>query len=89
VESTNGQPRIVAVPRTVRNGMPESGGYVYRGAHIDIMPWAITGDDSMDYDRGALDDEREPAPRQQRPPAVRCRTCGYSVKSPGHRVLCG
>ena len=72
-----------------RNGMPESGGYVYRGAHIDIMPWAITDDDSMDYDRGALDGEREPAPRQQRPPAVKCRTCGYSVKSPNHRVLCG
>ena len=79
-----------------RNGMPEGGGYVYRGAYIDIMPWAITDDGSMDYDRGALDDERgaldderERAPRQPRTETVRCRTCGYSVKGKNHQALCG
>ena len=39
-----------------RNGLPEPGGYVYRGGKEpggwDVMPWAITDDDSMDYDRG-------------------------------------
>ena len=73
-----------------RNGMPEGGGYVYRGAYIDIMPWAITDDGSMDYDRGALDDDhRGRAPRQPRTETVRCRTCGYSVKSKNHQALCG
>jgi hypothetical protein len=32
----------------IRNGLPESGWYVYRGTGQDIMPWAITDDETVD-----------------------------------------
>jgi len=86
-----------------RNGMPESGGYVYRGCGVDIMPWAITDDDGTDYDSGVkpwVQNDVQPRPRKPRtvrkPPKPRsrqsrakCPVCGYGDRSPNHRVLCG
>jgi hypothetical protein len=44
--------RLIASNRDPRNGMPPSGGYVYRGWYVDIMPEAITDDCATDYDTG-------------------------------------
>lgn len=78
------------------NGMPEEGGYVYRGKGYDVMPWAVTSDRSTDYDRY----DTQPQPRKPRtvrkPPqpwtrrsGAKCPECGYGDRSPNHRVLCG
>ena len=40
MESLNAQVRTAPNTSGNRNGMPPSGGYVYRGWYIDIMPWA-------------------------------------------------
>ena len=81
-----------------RNGLPEPGGYVYRGGKEpggwDVMPWAITDDDSMDYDRGALDvpsmswsavSKRKRRAREKR---AACDGCGYMTGSPNCKLLC-
>jgi hypothetical protein len=61
--------QVRAAPNTSgnRNGMPPSGGYVYRGWYIDVMPWAITDDCSTDYDG-----DTEPVTRDE---TKRCSRC--------------
>ena len=63
-----------------RNGMPESGGYVYRGTGEDVMPWADSGDASTDYDRHA------PRPQSDR---WKCRNCGHGYHTRLHLDECG
>jgi len=75
-----------------RNGMPESGDYVYRGTGKDIMPWAITDDDSTDYDPVAPSPrtvKRRALPKERAHGRGRCSACGYGTRSLNHRVLCG
>ena len=62
--------------------MPPSGGYVYRGWYIDIMPWAITDDDSTDYDTGL---ERHHEHREMN---SRCKQCNHDYRSRHHRDHC-
>jgi hypothetical protein len=64
-----------------RNGLPRSGWYVYRGTGEDIMPWADSGDRSMDYDRGGLGDE--PVRGENH-----CKRCGHAYKSAAHKQVC-
>ena len=42
---------VRTMPAGLRNGLPETRGYVYRGTGEDIMPWAVTDDYSV-ADRG-------------------------------------
>jgi hypothetical protein len=65
-----------------RNGLPESGWYTYRGTGRDIMPWADSGDGSMDYDRG---DKAETVPVHS---DNRCKRCGQLYKSAAHKQAC-
>jgi hypothetical protein len=55
----------------MRNGYPESRGYVYRGAGVDIMPWAITDDCGTDYDTGVAELRFSRPARSKR----RCERC--------------
>jgi hypothetical protein len=73
-----------ALPRTLRNGMPEPGGYVYRGSDRSLsgreLAQALAG-------RGPAPVAR-PAPRPRRKPEPRefCRHCGQ--QKPDHLVTC-
>jgi hypothetical protein len=73
-----------ALPRTLRNGMPEPGGYVYRGSDRSLsgreLAQALEG-------RGPAPVAR-PAPRPRRKPEPRefCRHCGQP--KPDHLVTC-
>ena len=71
----------------IRNGLPASGGYVYRGTGHDIMPWAVVREDGP-----PVSDETAgfPAPRAHRSYGAvnRCGACGYSVKGKNHQALC-
>jgi hypothetical protein len=66
-----------------RNGMPESGGYIYRGWGEDIMPWAITDDRSTDYDTGI-----EPQRARRTVADNRCAVCDNDYRSRKHRANC-
>jgi hypothetical protein len=63
------------------NGLPEPGGYVYRGTGQDVMPWAVTDDQSSRYETGG--NRRRPERR-----AGCCPGCGYSMRGINHRTLC-
>jgi hypothetical protein len=63
----------------IRNGMPESGGYVYRGWYIDIMPNAITDDCTTGYDTGLSE------PKPDEPIAAAKGRCGRCNRT--HRPI--
>jgi hypothetical protein len=86
MESTNGQVRLMPNTNATRNGLPERVNYVYRGTGEDIMPWAITGDGSVDYESGGEVRRSERSPRAT---WGRCGDCGYGRRSIGHRAQCG
>jgi hypothetical protein len=63
----------------IRNGRPEGHWYKYRGTGEDIMPWADSGDGSVDYVAGG---------ELRRRGKTWCPGCGYGFKSRTHRVVC-
>lgn len=72
---------------TPRNGLPETRGYVYRGTGEDIMPWAVTGDDSVAGEE-LTGIRAGRAARRWQPSPSRCVKCGYLYKSAKHHELC-
>lgn len=74
------EPGKVQVRGVTGNGLPGFKPYIYRGTGEDIMPWADSGDGSMNYEREStksLDDR------------WRCMSCGHGYRSGKHRKSCG
>jgi hypothetical protein len=72
-----------ALPRTLRNGMPEPGGYVYRGSDRSLsgreLAQALAG-------RAPVPPRPTPRPRRKPEPREFCRHCGQP--KPDHLVTC-
>lgn len=82
-----------------RNGMPASGGYVYRARTRrlgieddgeDLMPWAIITETPEQQQASVR--RYNSAARQARidasPANHRCKKCGWMLASAGHRTAC-
>jgi len=70
---------IKAAITGIRNGRPAPGGYIYRGTGHDIMPWAVTDDDSP---------AGVPGGRKRRSDSVNthwCYRCASDKRSRAHR----
>ena len=82
---------VRTMPAGLRNGLPGTGaertGYTYRGTGEDIMPWAVTDDDSVADEEltGILGRRRSP---RWQPSRDRCVKCGYLYRSAKHHELC-
>jgi hypothetical protein len=72
-----------SLPRPIRNGMPEPGGYVYRGSDRSLsgreLAKALMG-------RSPAPARPAPSPRRKPEPREFCRRCGQ--QTPGHLVTC-
>jgi hypothetical protein len=71
-----------SLPRTPRNGLPEPGGYQYKGSGESLTAWAA----ERKLTRGGDAPVARPAPRRKPEPREFCRDCGQPV--PDHLVTC-
>jgi hypothetical protein len=73
-----------SLPRRPRNGLPEPGGYQYRGSGESLPSWKA----EAVLTRGAPAPAARPAPKPRRKPEPRrfCPSCG--AVAPDHLVIC-